>query len=136
MSLARLPAELHTEILFQIVFVNSENYDIAQVIETDITSYIVASRAALQCWRASRHLILHRVATIRLAATASYQRSLHRAKVLAKLRVCVWGAACIVLENERMFERLQYALTAGYEVRRVWATQEYCADYWRKYLLR
>jgi hypothetical protein len=73
-QLCRLPPELHTEILFHSVFTNSDNEDedMAGVIKNDITPYILASREALQCWLGSRHLILHRVATIQLASTEAY----------------------------------------------------------------
>jgi hypothetical protein len=137
MSLERLPQELQTEILFQIVLANADedHENLKQVFETNIMPYVRASRVALHCWRASWHVILHRVATIRLAATESYRRSLHRAHLLAKLRVCVWLAAIITLYSESKDERLMSAFAASNDALYLLRLHEGRADRWRKYLL-
>jgi hypothetical protein len=137
MSLESLPSELQTEILFQIVLTNADNdhENLAQVFEINIMPYVLASPTALRCWYASGDVILHRVATIRLAATESYRRSLRRAFFRAKLRVRVWHAAVITLNSGSMVERLRSAVSAGYDAFNLLQIHERRADYWREYLL-
>jgi hypothetical protein len=106
------------------------------LIKTDSTLYVLASREALQYWSASRRLILHRVATIHFAATEAYRKGLRRRSVLARLRLCVWKAACLACESESMSEKLDYVCNASHEALGVLLKQERCADYWRTYLLR
>jgi hypothetical protein len=139
MSLARLPPELHTEVLFQIL-VKSENYGIAQIIKTEITPYILASREALQCWRANRHVILHRVATIQLAATEAYRKGLRRAYVLGRLRACVWQAMYGKVKSaperwDSVLKKLEKALLPYFIAEIYLEEHEHYADYWRGYLL-
>jgi hypothetical protein len=139
MSLMNLPMELQTEILFDIVMANCGMYAINQVIISDIVPYILANRAALDCWRASRRLILHRVATIKLAETESTRRSWRRAVVLARLRMLVWTAAREELELHESYvfeERAFKAELVYHGSSSVWEYMETRADYWRQYLLR
>jgi hypothetical protein len=139
MSLMNLPMELQTEILFDIVMANCGMYAINQVIISDIVPYILANRAALDCWRASRRLILHRVATIKLAETESTRRSWRRAVVLARLRMLVWTAAREELELHESYVFVERAFKAElvyHGLCSVWEYMETRADYWRQYLLR
>jgi hypothetical protein len=139
MSLANLPPELHTEILFRVVLVNSYHYPIPEIIRTNITSIVLASRPMLESWRAARHVILHRVARRRLAATESYRRGLRRIMVLAKLKACVWLAAYPEATSERrsesMAKKLDDALLAESVTHYFWRIHDRRADYWRVYLL-
>jgi hypothetical protein len=101
MPVAYLPPEIQDEILFQIVLANSDRDDsefrritIARpVLLFDISPYLIASRSARECWRVSWRVILHRVATVKLAATEAHRRRLSRTYVLARLRILVWTAA-------------------------------------------
>jgi hypothetical protein len=142
MSLASLPPEIQDEILFHIVLTNSRIYQMREVINDDIMPYIQASHLALQCWRSSWHLILHRVAAIRLAATEAYRRLLRREWVLAKLRMLLWRALFFETylpeseNNMTVYEIMSIAVSAYWPARIFWEHEEYHADHWRQFLLR
>jgi hypothetical protein len=135
-----LPPEIQIEILFRLVLANSRVYDL--FLTFDITPYLLASRSALQCWRANRHVILHRVATIELAATETYRRRLRRTWVLARMRAVVWLVAYDgSLEREyesRLFllEKFMAANEARCMVQSAWEYEKKRADHWRTFLLR
>jgi hypothetical protein len=136
-----LPPEIQTEILFRLVLADSRVHDLFLIF--DITPYLLASRSALQCWRANRHVILHRVATIELAATETYRRRVRRTWVLARMRALVWLVAYDdSLEREydqsRLFlhEKFMDANEARWMAQAAWEYEKKRADYWRTFLLR
>jgi hypothetical protein len=137
MPLSRLPYEVHTEILTELVRANCRLYAIPRFLISEIVPYLLASRTALDCWRNNGHVILHRVAVTILAETADYRRRLRRAFVLARLRILVSRAA---LRNLDMpFYRLyrmyvQHRHSYG-KAKNNWEFEERIADYWRSFLL-
>jgi hypothetical protein len=103
---------------------------------SDVKAYMQANRRAWNCWRESRHMILHRVATIQLAASEADRKRSRRALVLVSLRKVVWKAAHKVEHgNDSIWDR--YAAAQKAYVNRLfhWVFEETTADYWRTYLL-
>jgi hypothetical protein len=94
MSLTSLPQEIEIAILFEVVLANSRMCITPQVIISDITPYILASRPALHCWSANRRVILHCVATVYLASREVQRR-----------RMLVWMAAWMAAHEEAGAER-------------------------------
>jgi hypothetical protein len=131
MSLHTLPAELQTEILFQIVFAHTQLYHFDHVVNLAVVPYIMANRRALERWRADRRVILHRVATIHLNASAERRRRLRREMVLARLRLCVWRAA----GADNNSARFQDARTAWIAADNLWWSHELIANHWRSFVL-
>jgi hypothetical protein len=148
MSLLKLPAELQDEILFRIVLQESglSHIDegiicwniIDDVIRASIIPYILANRCALGCWRASKNVILHRVAKIHLAATQDRRRALRRGLVLARLRSRVWWATIVANDYHTMDGIYWRSMEADgwldmFEA--MWLPQARFVEYWWRFLL-
>jgi hypothetical protein len=91
-SLLILPHEIQDEILFYLAVDYTGGYNFTFRISTFVVPYILANRTALDCWRASRSIILRRMAEFYLRESSRLRRTLRREIVLASLRRCVWSA--------------------------------------------
>jgi hypothetical protein len=144
MSLTSLPQEIQIAILFKVVLANSRMYITPQVIISDITPYILASRPALHCWSANRRVILHRVAKVYLASREVQRRRSRRNFVLARLRMLVWRAAWMAAYEEADAERSLFEFMnnsmdiqpAYLEALSTWLCEKRFADYWSIFLRR
>jgi hypothetical protein len=138
MSFARLSPELLTEILFQVVLVNSADRPLEQVIKFDIAPFVVTDRAVLQCWIANGHIILHRVAARNLAPTAAYRKMLRRTWVLCRLKEAVWTAVYLAAVGDRVVSRKANMIAAIDATWEVWTELQYeteRAEDWSRVLL-
>jgi hypothetical protein len=136
MSLLTLPNEVQDEILFNLVLGYTGDYNITFMIRTEVLPYILSNRSALDCWRASRCLILRRVAKIRLPASDDSRRSLRRQTVLASLRKFVWLAAYEEYDDERYSNLFEDAHSAFATAWTAWNSAVITANFWRKCLNR
>jgi hypothetical protein len=106
-------------------------------ISSYIIPYIQANRQALHFWRASGHVLLHRVAKIQLAATEQHRRKLRRTWVLTRLRKLVWKAAWMEVDydNDVILERFVKWTLACFRAGGLWREAERIANHWRLFLL-
>jgi hypothetical protein len=137
MAIITVPAEIQDEILFRIVLGNARLYELHRVITSDIVPYIQSNRHALECWRTSRHVILHRVARIHLAGTDYLRKMLRRMWVLARLRWLVWNATLRLFDGdiERFTKPGAAAFNAFFYAERNCHSEERKANYWRNFLI-
>jgi hypothetical protein len=136
MSLLTLPNEVQDEILFNLVLGYAGDYHITFMIRTEVVPYILANRSALDCWRASRRLILRRVGEIRLPAADDLSRCLRRQTLLASMRKFVWLAAYEAYDDERYSDLFQDAQLAFVAAWNAWNSAVITANFWRRCLHR
>jgi hypothetical protein len=140
MSLNTLPPEIQNDILYEIVLLNSmidSVFHIRRFLTLGITPYLLATRSAHECWRASRHLILRRVASTHLPVAEIDRRNLRRAFVRARLRWVIWLHVYYEtqqIEREDLLEKVLDALDYADLARKPLKKKEKVVEFWRQFL--